>query len=516
MKNKKLLSILGIAALLVAGNFAKQEVEVVDAANADNSQEKWSAIGTINGTSWNKDFALAYDATDDRYELEIALKANEEFKIRLNNAWTTSIGYGGNTGAGISTYLSNSGGNFKVKTTGNYVLWVKDDNVRNYGDKSYGFGIEKAAEVKYCTVTHYLEDGSEYKTEKVLENSTYVTCFAEKEGYALEGWYTDKALTNKIEIGAKITTDLTLYPKYVEAEDYVVYFDDNGNWAETCNVYMFSKYGNTSASWPGTAIEIDSKGRKYVEVDASKSFDSIIFNNETEQTEDLNLTGALNGDTYKLTEKNTEGKYKADILRTSVYNLFNEYYNEGSYTKVSELKVNEIAEQEVAKYFHASADVKWRKTVYTTEGLSMTTSKDGVTYTTEASVYTNAGEGKVQHTGVGGNYTVNKGSVEEWFYTLHDFVNASTTGWTYENGVYTHALVSTDSELKEDELTKMAREFVAPMWLAPNADNWAYARFNKLTVQVVDGKLVMSLYVESDNVDITDNADGLFSQVTIG
>ena len=32
MKNKKLLSILGVAALLLAGNFAKQEVEVVDAA----------------------------------------------------------------------------------------------------------------------------------------------------------------------------------------------------------------------------------------------------------------------------------------------------------------------------------------------------------------------------------------------------------------------------------------------------------------------------------------------------
>ena len=81
----------------------------VEAANTDTSNEKWYAIGTINGTSWNTDFELKYDATDDRYELEIALTAGNEFKIRKDKAWTTSIGYGGNTGAGISTYLSNSG-----------------------------------------------------------------------------------------------------------------------------------------------------------------------------------------------------------------------------------------------------------------------------------------------------------------------------------------------------------------------------------------------------------------------
>ena len=41
MKNKKLFSILGVAALLVAGNFAMQEKEVVDAATPTT---KWAAI----------------------------------------------------------------------------------------------------------------------------------------------------------------------------------------------------------------------------------------------------------------------------------------------------------------------------------------------------------------------------------------------------------------------------------------------------------------------------------------
>ena len=172
-KNKIFSSLLAVAAVLcVSGQVAAQELNKVEAANVDNSKEKWSAIGTISGSSWNKDFPLTYDSVDDRYELEIALTAGNEFKIRLNNAWATSIGYGGNTGAGISTYLSKSGENFKVTTTGNYVLWVKDDNVKNYGDKSYGFGIDKAAEVVYHTVTHYNSDGSVLETDsKVLKNS---------------------------------------------------------------------------------------------------------------------------------------------------------------------------------------------------------------------------------------------------------------------------------------------------------------------------------------------------------
>ena len=284
-------------------------VNTVEAANTDNSKEKWSAIGTIGGSSWNKDFALAYDATDDRYELEIALTAGNEFKIRLNNAWTTSIGYGGNTGAGISTYLQDSGGNFKVKTTGNYILWVKDDNVRNYGDKSYGFGIDKAAEVVYHTVTHYNEDGTQAKTEQVIENSTYNPTFVEKEGYRLEGWYTDKALTTKFEKGTAIKTDVSLYPKYVEAQDYSIYINVGSAFSKV-NVYMWSDAfdGHYNVGWPGASVATKNENGYYkVDVDASKSFDTFIINDGTNQTgntvlpfEETYFTVTKSGTTYNV------------------------------------------------------------------------------------------------------------------------------------------------------------------------------------------------------------------------
>ena len=193
--------------------------------------------------------------------------------------------------------------------------------------------------------------------------------------------------------------------------------------------------------------------------------------------------------------------------------LFAKYYGEGSYTKDSVLNTSKMADNEVAKYFHASADIKYRKTVYTSTGLTMTTSTDGVTYEDE-SKYEN-GDGNVVHTGLGGNWTVNRPSVEEWFVTLKDFVDASTTGWEYEDGVYSHNLVAATAT-EEDELTRMAREFVAPMWLAPNANNYGYASFTKLTVKEDEGKLVMKLYIDAtDSGILVEGSENVFSQVTI-
>ena len=197
-----------------------------------------------------------------------------------------------------------------------------------------------------------------------------------------------------------------------------------------------------------------------------------------------------------------------------VSSIFVSYYNEGSYTKYSVLNTNKIADAEVKKYFHAGADTKYRRTDYTPDGLKMTISdtEDGE-YTNE-SIYKNEG-GKVVHTGLGGDWTVNKPSVEDWFVTLKDFVDNPGASWTYENGVYSHDLVPATAT-EEDELTRMAREFVAPMWLAPNKDNYTYAPFTKLTVEEIDETLVMKLYVDSTNSGIlVAGSNNVFSQVTI-
>ena len=70
MKNKKLLGVLGVAALLLAGNFAWQEKEVVEAATPTT---KWAAIGEIGGSGWSKDLSFTYDEVDQRFELLVCV-----------------------------------------------------------------------------------------------------------------------------------------------------------------------------------------------------------------------------------------------------------------------------------------------------------------------------------------------------------------------------------------------------------------------------------------------------------
>ncbi len=58
---------------------------------------KWSVIGTINGTDWNQDFYLTQTATgseawEGTWEGDINYAANQEFKLRYNNAWEKQAG----------------------------------------------------------------------------------------------------------------------------------------------------------------------------------------------------------------------------------------------------------------------------------------------------------------------------------------------------------------------------------------------------------------------------------------
>ena len=306
----------------------------------------------------------------------------------------------------------------------------------------------------------------------------------------------------------------------------------NANWDTTCEEYLFADSNQDNVY----EIELDLPAGEYsFKIAQDKKWDvSYGASNAVKVFEDTlsnEVLTASNGKDLTLKATGKGGKYtfsfnyQTKILNVTcvptpdydaqVKELFTRYYNNGTYTKDSVLYVNKLAEEEVGKYFHASADVKYRKTVYTSTGLSMTTSVDGSNYSLEASVYTNIGNNEgVAHTGAGGNYTYTaKKSVEDWFVTLFDFKELTTSGWTYSNGIYSHTLTPA-AATEEADLTRMAREFVAPMWLAPTAANYNYARFNKLTVEESNGSLIMKLYVENGDI-LVDGSNNVFSQVTI-
>jgi hypothetical protein len=297
MKNKKFFGVaalsLGITLVSALSLFAKAPTSAHAAGNGvDNSKEKWSAIGTIQGSNWDKDFDLVYDSADDRYEVVLDLKANNEFKIRLNHAWGTDFGYGGNTGSNISTYLTSAGSNFKVKTANTYTLWVKDDNVKNYGDKSYGFGIEiYTATIAEYTVTYHFDETTT-DTRTVTEIEDIPLLFEKVEGKRLEGWYTDETLTTKFNKGTKPTSDLHLYANYVEAENYPIYIlDENKLITGSAYLYLWCDAfdGHNNKAWPGQAVSSEN-GFYEIWIDAAETFDRLILNNNgTKQTVDVTL-----------------------------------------------------------------------------------------------------------------------------------------------------------------------------------------------------------------------------------
>ena len=202
--------------------------------------------------------------------------------------------------------------------------------------------------------------------------------------------------------------------------------------------------------------------------------------------------------------------------------LLKQYYNEGSYTKdtVIYADMNKIGD-EVETYFHASASDLERTTVYVDGKLTMTTESNpnGAGYKTVGSDMVRFHvEGKEEVV----DFTVANTTVEDYYVTLYDFV-AKTTGdncnygkldlsseWTLVEGVYSS---------KDADVLEAFRLFVAPMWIYTDAE---YIQYEMATIEVVDGNLVMSLYVSSLNSglfadDAAQAANGyyLLAQATI-
>lgn len=252
MKMKKsILFVLSLAlaagaATCVSFVSAKAPVE----AKAADGDQQWSMIGTPN---WDTDTSMTYTTerkfygTDvGRYELVYEFSANNEFKLRKDKAWTTSVGYGRQTSQGIGTYLEQSGENFKVKSNGIYILSLHKD-VSGYGDKSYGFAIAKTYNVT-------IKDGlTDKKTEYFEDYSgsgfsiTYDTNSYAKSGYYLEGLYEDAEFQNRYVSGSAISSQTkTLYAKYAanfDDETYYLVGSERG-WHDVSTALAFTKVSN--------------------------------------------------------------------------------------------------------------------------------------------------------------------------------------------------------------------------------------------------------------------------------
>ena len=330
MKKTKLFAFLG-AAVLTAGialsvglTPSKSTLE----ANAGAS-DVWSICGSMNGwTPSNTTYDMTRKDNDASgnyvWEIQMTLSASDEFKIVKNHKWGGDIGWDNySTDNGKGDYLKNSGGNFGVKVAGDYIITFTDKSVTisSHNPWAGDVKIEPYSATKHV-ITYHAETP---ETEEFSDGAVWNSKFIEKEGYRLEGWYTDVELTTKFEKGSKISSDLDLYPNYIAASDFSIYVMDSSKvLGGSINAYMWRDLldGGNGGDWPGTAATTSTvAGVVKVDIDASKSYDSIIFNGGNNKPQTINLTLATESTLYVLGAKDTEGKYAASTVTVSVAGL---------------------------------------------------------------------------------------------------------------------------------------------------------------------------------------------------
>lgn len=196
-------------------------------------------------------------------------------------------------------------------------------------------------------------------TTTQLDGSKWNSKFIEKEDYRLEGWYTDSTLNNEFKKGTTVTSNLNLYAKYVKASDYRILVEEDWLGASDEAKHSMSVYlwrdaldGGNNNAWPGEKVDLSVKFDNYyiLEIDASKSFDKIIINNDLlqddpKQTIDVELStddlavyniGDLDKDKFNIS---CEGVNEISFAY-KIYELAGDFVDNG----------NEITEQCAYKY----------------------------------------------------------------------------------------------------------------------------------------------------------------------
>lgn len=90
---------------------------------APTHSNSYNIAGTMN--SWGANlsgYKFTYSG-DNVWHLVVSLKQNDEFKVQLNNDWSTSYGYG-NIQSGVGKGYFSGSDNAKVKATATYEIWV--------------------------------------------------------------------------------------------------------------------------------------------------------------------------------------------------------------------------------------------------------------------------------------------------------------------------------------------------------------------------------------------------------
>ena len=246
----------------------------------------------------------------------------------------------------------------------------------------------------------------------------------------------------------------------------------------------------------------------------------------------LSLVNVYNNLNRKVNADDVEVEVSAAVMQQ----LFDEFYNNGYYIKETVINMDlsdKAVYDEVVEYFHAASTILNRTTIYKGDALWM--SRD-LTEKVEYSYYGTAYNGEEAVGVTNGTATdllvepvsvstvlsgEGKTSMEAYYKTLDDLRTNNALTWKFNENTRVYTYVPAD-DYTSDEVINIFKEFTAPCFLNFNEENEYYLVFTKATVEVVDYKLVLKLYVSAENTgcfaeDVAVDADGnvLFSQATV-
>lgn len=334
MKRKHIISsaVLSIAmALGVGASIASVKSHEVHASESDT----WSICaapgwGDVQDFSWDANHKFYGQESNGRFAATYTFGAGVSFKARKDHDWTTSVGWGGNTGQGIGTYLVADGDNFQTKSAGTYLVTLKD-GVADYGDKSYGFAICKVYNIT-------IMDGASQVGSIYFEDYndsgctiTYTRDSFAKAGYYLEGLYAEAGLSNKVDSGTVTgNQSLTLYAKYVEEPQNTFYLYDPRSFLTSGDgyIYAFDDGGHENAPFPGVKMtEVD---EHLYSKSISTVYTTLIFGDGSTgygniQTTNISDADQHGGEYFVLTHKDNDGRLAGEwwTSTTSPYSVQN-------------------------------------------------------------------------------------------------------------------------------------------------------------------------------------------------
>lgn len=216
-------------------------------------------------------------------------------------------------------------------------------------------------------------------------------------------------------------------------------------------------------------------------------------------------TGQEDVEIYKLCTKLDEPSIDDTNYNSEVNRLFTTYYNEGVYTKETNIYLNSEAQRDLITYFHASCNILERTTYYNKNHLWM--SKENDTY----SYYGTNNEGLTYATTDNPNLiptdadvVVKNTTMLDYYITLAN-LKSNTAVWNKEGDVY----YTTDEEVINYYLN-----FTAPCLLSSIFES-DYFTYTKAIAFVEDSELVLQLQVDSDMYNALTNTDNVLSEARI-